>query len=187
MSDAIKTINYCIVSTRIGWILIAESREGICLLDFLGEEKPSGATLLDGLRLEFPKFELAVTSRKTPLLAKAAKSVFDYVKEGAPLPELPLDIQKGTPFQQEVWAALRRIPFGKTRSYGQIAEAIGHPKASRAVGDACGRNPLPLLIPCHRVLTSGRALGGFSGGLHIKEALLDIERAHSKDDGESPS
>jgi O-6-methylguanine DNA methyltransferase len=186
MSDRTKTINYCIVSTRIGWILIAESPDGICLLDFLGEEKPSEATLLEGLRREFPKVELAVTSRKTPLLAKAAGSVSDYVQDGAPPPELPLDIQKGTPFQQEVWAALRRIPFGETRSYGQIAKAVGRPKASRAVGHACGKNPVPLFVPCHRVLGSGGALGGFSAGLHVKEALLNIERAPSRNDGESP-
>lgn len=186
MNDSIKTVNYCIMSTRIGWILIAESSEGICFLDFLGEEKPSGEALLGRLRREFPKVDLAVTSRQTPLLEKAAKSVFDYIQQGAPPPELPLDIRMGTPFQLEVWAALRRIPFGETRSYGQIAAAIGRPKASRAVGHACGRNPVPLFVPCHRVLGGGGALGGFSAGLHVKEALLGIERTPSRDNEESP-
>jgi O-6-methylguanine DNA methyltransferase len=86
-----------------------------------------------------------------------------------------LDMSSGTEFQQRVWSALRQISAGKTRSYAEIAEAIGNPKAVRAVGGACGANPIPVLVPCHRVLAAHRKLGGFSGGLHWKRALLERE------------
>jgi O-6-methylguanine DNA methyltransferase len=87
----------------------------------------------------------------------------------------PLDLSAGTSFQQRVWSALRRIGPGETRSYLEVATAIGNPKATRAVGGACGANPIPLLIPCHRVLASGHKLGGFSGGLAWKKRLLMVE------------
>lgn len=81
----------------------------------------------------------------------------------------------GTPFQLEVWAELGRIPFGQQRSYGQLAALIGRPKAARAVGGAAGRNPLGIIVPCHRLLAAGGGLGGFSGGLDAKRALLALE------------
>jgi methylated-DNA-[protein]-cysteine S-methyltransferase len=82
----------------------------------------------------------------------------------------------GTPFQQRVWAALRRIPYGATRTYGEQAAAIGSPRASRAVGLANGRNPIAIIVPCHRVIGSNGSLTGFGGGLHRKRFLLDLER-----------
>jgi len=87
----------------------------------------------------------------------------------------PLDLAAGTPFQRKVWAALRQIPAGQTESYGRLAAALGAPKAARAVGSACGANPIPLFIPCHRVVPAGGGLGGFSGGLHWKRRLLALE------------
>jgi len=87
----------------------------------------------------------------------------------------PLDLQQGTPFQQSVWNALRSIPYGATLSYGEIANKIGKPKAVRATGGACGANPIPLIIPCHRVLAANRKLGGFSGGIEWKQKLLALE------------
>ena len=86
----------------------------------------------------------------------------------------PLDLV-GTEFQKSVWHALRKISFGKTKSYGEIAVAIGRPKAVRAVGGACGANPIPVLVPCHRVLAANKKLGGFSGGLDWKRKLLKLE------------
>ena len=94
-------------------------------------------------------------------------------KEPAELP--PFDISSGTKFQQSVWTALRKIGVGKTRSYSEIAKAIGKPKAVRAVGGACGANRIPVLIPCHRVLAANSKLGGFSGGLDWKRTLLERE------------
>ena len=89
----------------------------------------------------------------------------------------PLDLAEGTEFQQLVWRALIRIRRGETRSYAEVARAIGRPKATRAVGAACGANPIPLLIPCHRVLAANHKLGGVSGGLHWKRMLLAAEQA----------
>ena len=87
----------------------------------------------------------------------------------------PLDLGSATPFQQSVWAELRRVPFGKTLSYGELARRVGAPRAARAVGQAVGANPIPILIPCHRVIRSDGALGGFSAGLEIKQWLLRHE------------
>ena len=87
----------------------------------------------------------------------------------------PLDLSAGTSFQQTVWRALQKIPGGQTRSYGEIASAIGKPKSVRAVGGACGANPIPVLVPCHRVLAANGKLGGFSGGLDWKRRLLARE------------
>ena len=84
-------------------------------------------------------------------------------------------LMEGTEFQRSVWREIEKIPFGKTKTYLEIAKAIGKPGASRAVGSACGANPLPLLVPCHRVLASNGGLGGFSGGLDIKKKLLRME------------
>jgi O-6-methylguanine DNA methyltransferase len=85
---------------------------------------------------------------------------------------------RGTPFQKKVWSALARIPYGRTRSYGDIAQAIGHPKAFRAVGNANGRNSIPLIIPCHRVIEGNGGLGGFGHGVKVKKQLLDFEKIH---------
>ena len=82
----------------------------------------------------------------------------------------------GTPWQKKVWEALTRIPFGETRSYSQVADMIGHPGAARAVGGANGCNRVPLVVPCHRVISADGSLGGFNGGLHLKERLLEHER-----------
>jgi methylated-DNA-[protein]-cysteine S-methyltransferase len=89
--------------------------------------------------------------------------------------KLPLDLEQGTPFQRKVWRALLDIPYGRTATYKEIAEAIGQPSASRAVGGANGSNPIPIVIPCHRVVASGNKLGGYSGGLDIKRRLLELE------------
>ena len=97
----------------------------------------------------------------------------------------PLDLSSGTAFQQRVWRALSQIGWGRTRSYAQVAEAIGNAKAVRAVGGACAANPIPVFVPCHRVLAANQGLGGFSGGLAWKRRLLASEG--SKSGGASPS
>jgi methylated-DNA-[protein]-cysteine S-methyltransferase len=86
----------------------------------------------------------------------------------------------GTPFQLAVWRALQEIPYGETISYGELARRVGNPRASRAVGAANGRNPLPIVIPCHRVIGGDGSLTGYGGGLRIKRALLDLERRHGE-------
>ena len=105
-------------------------------------------------------------------LAARLKAYFSG--ERVDFPEL-LDLAGATPFQREVWETARFIPYGEVRSYGWVAARIGRPKAARAVGQALGRNPLPVIIPCHRVLAGDGSLGGFSGGLEMKRLLLKLE------------
>jgi methylated-DNA-[protein]-cysteine S-methyltransferase len=110
-----------------------------------------------------------------PILEQAARELSEYFARRRLEFTVPIDLQQGTEFQREVWAELRRIPYGKTISYGQQAKNIGRPNAVRAVGGANGRNPLPIVIPCHRVLSAAGKLHGFSSGLDLKRRLLAIE------------
>ena len=89
-------------------------------------------------------------------------------------------VLEGTPFQRAVWAKLRAIPYGETRTYGEIAADLGKARAARAVGTACGSNPVPILVPCHRIVAGNGTLGGFGGGLRMKHDLLELERAKGR-------
>lgn len=111
---------------------------------------------------------------KTPVLAKAGKQLLEYFADKRTEFDFPVS-PEGTDFERAVWAALRTIPFGETRTYKQIAEQIGHPIAFRAVGRANGRNRINIVIPCHRVIGSNGALTGYSAGLDFKEKLLRLE------------
>jgi methylated-DNA-[protein]-cysteine S-methyltransferase len=112
--------------------------------------------------------------RNHPVLREAERQLSDYFAGKRETFSLKLDFA-GTDFQKKVWNALTTIPFGQTRSYGQIARQIGHPKAVRAVGAANGRNPISIIAPCHRVIGSNGKLTGFAGGLKAKAALLEME------------
>ena len=118
--------------------------------------------------------------RETPLLKRAAEEIKEYLDRKRMIFDIPL-LPAGTEFERAVWDALLEIPFGETRTYGQIAERIGRPKACRAVGRANGRNPISILIPCHRVIGAGGALTGYAGGLDMKRELLDIEKISCKE------
>ncbi len=111
-----------------------------------------------------------------PLLQQAVRQLQEYFAGDRKVFDLPMDAV-GTAFQKDVWAALRAIPYGETRSYGDIARLLGRPKAFRAVGAANGRNPLSIVSPCHRVIATGGGLGGFAGGLEVKSRLLAMERS----------
>lgn len=115
-----------------------------------------------------------------PLLRAAAAALCDYWRAAARFPgfDLPLDLSAGTEFQQAVWLALLRIPRGHTVSYGELARRIGRPSAVRAVAAAVGRNPISIVVPCHRVLGSDGRLTGYAGGVERKAALLQLEGAH---------
>lgn len=115
-----------------------------------------------------------------PVLQQAIQQLADYFAGNRKTFELPLDINGGTLFQQSVWRALSDIPFGISCTYGDISRQIGNPKAVRAVGAAVGRNPLSLIVPCHRVLGSDGSLTGYAGGLDRKLALLNLERVAFK-------
>jgi AraC family transcriptional regulator of adaptative response/methylated-DNA-[protein]-cysteine methyltransferase len=129
--------------------------------------------LASELRAEFPQAALA---RDDAALTAVAGIVSDLA-EGRRRPEadaLPLDVH-ATAFRRRVWEALRRIPAGETRSYGEVAAAVGAPRAARAVGTACATNPVPIVVPCHRVVGAHGSLGGYAGGLARKRQLLDAE------------
>jgi methylated-DNA-[protein]-cysteine S-methyltransferase len=113
-----------------------------------------------------------------PVLTATARQLGEYFAGTRKAFDVPLDFL-GTDFQQKVWRALLTIPFGETRSYAQIAKQIGHPAAVRAVGAANGRNPIPIIAPCHRVIGSNGDLTGFGGGLPMKAHLLTLEGAHT--------
>lgn len=109
------------------------------------------------------------------ILEQAAREIGEYFEGKRRAFTVPT-AAAGTPFQQAVWNALKEIPYGETRTYGEIARRIGHPRASRAVGQANNRNPLPIVVPCHRVIGASGALTGYAGGLAVKERLLELER-----------
>ena len=108
-----------------------------------------------------------------PVLKETATQLEEYFAGERLEFDVPMELD-GTPFQQEVWAELSRIPYGETISYGELARRVGRPSAPRAVGQANGRNPIPIIVPCHRVL-AGNGIGGYGGGLKVKRALLAVE------------
>jgi len=112
-----------------------------------------------------------------PVLREAVAQLADYFAGRRTQFELPLDLQSGTPFQQSVWHAMCAVPAGHTTSYSALGEQLGRPNAARAIGAAVGRNPLSIVVPCHRVLGAGGALTGYAGGLARKDALLRLEGA----------
>ena len=141
----------------IGRLLIAADDMGIC-----------------EIRLLKPEDEISTENEKTPLLDQAAKELEEYFAGRRQAFDLPLSAS-GTAFERTVWQALTDIPFGETRTYGQLAARIGRPKSARAVGGACARNPLLIVVPCHRVIGSSGALTGFAAGMDAKRILLTLE------------
>jgi len=160
-------ITFTISACRLGSLLVAATTRGICFVS-IGR---TGAELEKRLRSEFPDI---VPRRDDRAMASLSKAVNRRV-EGKGLGEpLPLDLH-GTPFQLSVWKEMLRIPPGSTLSYGDVARNIGRPTAFRAVAQACGANPVPVVVPCHRVVASGGSLGGYTGGIEKKIMLLANE------------
>ena len=154
---------------------MAESRDGIALVDFLAPDRPLRDAAISAVRKVYPDAAPA-PGTDSDLLEKTKRYILDYLTNRVPPPKVPIDLSKGTPFDHKVWRSIETIAFGESRSYSQIAAKANSAGASRAVGAACGRNPVPILVPCHRVIRSGGKPGGYSGGLHIKRALLDLEK-----------
>jgi AraC family transcriptional regulator of adaptative response/methylated-DNA-[protein]-cysteine methyltransferase len=160
-------ISYTTAPCPLGRLLVAQTARGICRVS-LGNNVDE---LAAGLRAEFPAAEIR---RDQGMLATSIGAILDYL-EGERALDLPLDV-RATAFQRRVWEALRRIPYGSTRSYAQVARAIGHPTATRAVARACATNPAALVIPCHRVVRADGGLGGYRWGIERKRALLEREQ-----------
>jgi AraC family transcriptional regulator of adaptative response/methylated-DNA-[protein]-cysteine methyltransferase len=168
-----ETIGWAVRDTALGRLLMAATARGVCMVQF-GE---TADMLLGQLRAEYPKATLVPAGAEAQAPLDAWMSALSAHLEGfAPRPDLPLDL-RGTAFQIRVWRFLLSIPNGDIVSYAELADGIGSPAAVRAAASACGANRIAVLIPCHRVLRSDGALGGYRWGLARKRALLDRERA----------
>ncbi len=147
-------VNYCFYNSEIGIIKIGVSDGAVCeigIADCPSESTPSA------------------------LADRAFEEISEYLNGKRKAFDFPI-APKGTDFQRKVWSALREIPYGETKTYGEIAADIGSPKAARAVGNACNKNPLLLAVPCHRVLGANGSLTGFAAGIEVKERLLLLEK-----------
>jgi AraC family transcriptional regulator of adaptative response/methylated-DNA-[protein]-cysteine methyltransferase len=163
------TVYYTIAEYKrpFGMVLVAATERGVCAV-CLGD---SVDALESGLRAELPAADLQLDDER---LGETVQVVLRYLSGQERGLSLPLDVQ-ATAFQRRVWEALRAIPYGETRAYGEVAAAIGNPRAARAVAQACATNPAALVIPCHRVIESDGGLGGYKWGIERKRALLEQE------------
>ena len=156
------TYSFTTMDSPVGQLTLVASDRGLAAILWENDDPkrvPLGAMVEDG---------------DHPVLAEARRQLEGYFAGERDRFDVPLDF-RGTDFQKRVWAALLTIPFGETRSYGEIAQQIGHPTASRAVGAANGRNPISIIAPCHRVIGSSGKLTGFAGGIEAKAHLLALE------------
>jgi AraC family transcriptional regulator of adaptative response/methylated-DNA-[protein]-cysteine methyltransferase len=158
-------IAYATVASPLGRLLLAATAKGLCYLA-LGEDD---RVLEQRLRAEFPEAEEIAEDPRT--IAPAADALLSHLAGQTPHIDLPLDV-RATAFQRRVWQELMAIPWGETRTYSEVAEAVGKPRAQRAVGHACATNPVAIVVPCHRVIREDGQLGGYGWGLERKEALL---------------
>lgn len=157
----------CVMPSPVGLLRLAANADGLCLVEFPDPRHPVRAKA--GWR-----------EGDSDVLADTRRQLGDYFAGTRRSFDLPL-APRGTPFQLQVWRALTAIPYGATISYRELAERIGQPAAMRAVGAANGRNPLPIVVPCHRVIGADGSLTGFGGGLPTKRFLLQLEGALARD------
>jgi AraC family transcriptional regulator of adaptative response/methylated-DNA-[protein]-cysteine methyltransferase len=165
-----QRIRFCSFATGLGTVLVAATEQGVCAVK-LGTDP---AKLERLLAEEFSAAELG--EERMPEIEQSVRA---FIAGEGSLARVPLDI-RGTVFQRRVWETLRRIPRGETRTYSEIARAIGAPAAVRAVGSACGANPVALVVPCHRAVRTDGGLGGYAWGLPVKQRLLEIEKRRRK-------
>jgi AraC family transcriptional regulator of adaptative response/methylated-DNA-[protein]-cysteine methyltransferase len=162
------TIRYTLAACPLGLLLLAGTDRGVCAV-YLGD---TDGPLEEALTEEFPKAQM---ERDDEGLRPWVVPVLEHLDGHRPHLDLPLDVQ-ATAFQWRVWAELRKIPYGSTRTYGEVAGALGQPTAARAVARACATNPVSVIIPCHRVVREDGGLGGYRWGLSRKQALLEQEK-----------
>ncbi len=161
-------IRYMISECKLGFLIVAETDHGVCALSIGDSEEQ----LVDSLKREFPKADI----KSSDSVKERFNAVLGYFD--GQLLNLPLDVQ-GTDFQKRVWSALRTIPYGEVRTYQEVADMIDMPKAYRAVANACASNPVPLVVPCHRVVRKDDGIGGYALGIWRKEYLLKMEKKNS--------
>ncbi len=163
-------------------IFVARTRKGICFIELLAQQS-----------LRAPEGCVAISSQNTRLLRQSLAMTAKLIKDNAAIKDIrnaltgylagdkttfsdvPIDLSIGTQFQQRVWLKLRDIPYGEVKTYKWVTEGIGLPEGVRAVGQACGSNPVPIIIPCHRVIRADGSLGGYSSGVALKRKLLRLE------------
>ena len=166
------SITYTTLACPLGRLLVARTERGICAVSLGGND----AELVSALRAQYPQ---AGFTRDSAALAAWAEAIVRHTGGTQPRIDLPLDLQ-ATAFQLRVWDELRRIPYGGTRSYSEVAQAIGAPRSARAVARACATNPAALVIPCHRVVRNDGVRGGYRWGAGRKEQLLETEAECSR-------
>lgn len=179
-----------VFQTPWGWLGIAASAQGVCAIVLPKPSRQAAERALArcvGSTFDVRSSSRATTSKKVssfpeprtpnlePVLQDAQRQALAYLAGKRRTLDFPIDLSAGTSFQRRVWQTALRIPYGRARSYQWIASKVGGKKYSRAVGNALGANPVPLVVPCHRVVAHDASLGGFSGGLTVKRKLLDLE------------
>ncbi|UCE19927.1 MAG: methylated-DNA--[protein]-cysteine S-methyltransferase [Gemmatimonadota bacterium] len=165
--NEVGKLRYTIFPSRIGPLGLAATDRGICRLTMNADRGTFGIELETRYRCAAVDDDRSFGNERAMLE--------EYFQGKTKRFDCPLHFVEGTDFQRQVWHALRRIPYGQVRSYAWVAREIGHPRAVRAVGGANGRNPIAILVPCHRVIRSDGGLGGFGAGPEVKRALLRIE------------
>ncbi len=173
----IDKVYYSGFDSPFGHVFVASTSKGVCLVSF---SKITETKFLSLLRRRFQKDVI----RNDKVLANVKKGLLDYFDGGPVRFTVPLDLSIGTQFQRKVWRKVKEIPYGELQSYKWVARSIGRAHASRAVGNAVGRNPVAPIVPCHRVICSDGSLGGYSSGIAIKKRLLSLEGIVA--DGNSP-
>jgi AraC family transcriptional regulator of adaptative response/methylated-DNA-[protein]-cysteine methyltransferase len=168
------TITFTVTDSPLGALLVAVTERGLCKVDLADDAITAEWALTN-------EFHQAEIRRDDDALAPVVAEVLARIDGRKPARELPLDV-RGTAFQRRVWEELQQIPLGETRTYGEIAAAIDAPRASRAVGSACGANPVPVVVPCHRVVPASGGIGNYGLGPRRKQRLLEHEGAAPSDD-----
>ncbi len=164
----VRTLKYGLVETALGWVGVAGRPDGIQRSTL---PQPTPELAVERLHEGKP----VILERDDSLFAEVLETLLHYCAGELRELNVPLDLSAGTDFQCRVWEATRAIPYGQTASYSEVAAASGCPRGARAVGMAMASNPVPLFVPCHRVIGSDGTLHGFGGGLSLKQRLLDLE------------
>lgn len=168
-------IDYYVSATPLGQLLVAGTNQGVSAV-YLGD---AGAPLETTLRRQYPQAQIR---RNAASVERWMRPLVKHLSGGGAKAALPLDL-RATPFERQVWSELQKIPSGTVRSYSEISRRIGRPRAARAVANACAKNPISILIPCHRVVREDGSLGGYRWGMARKRALLEQESAERKSRG----
>ncbi len=173
--------NHAFFKTPFGWAGVKASRRGVCRIILPKKDRKAAEEEMQRITLPCSRHQQHSVQNGVPescdpaLLKETVLLLQAYFTGKRILFDIPVDTRYYTPFQRAVWRATATIPYGETRSYGWVAKKIGNPKSMRAVGQALGANPVPIIIPCHRVLRSTGELGGFGSGLPMKKMLLALE------------